>query len=89
MKAELTLSKDEVAAMIAANMILEITPVSTSLYIFDRSDERLVKLGKEILKIAKSADPYRYLRNRFASIAVYLVDFAFLLYTVFRFHIHK
>jgi hypothetical protein len=69
--------------MIAANMIVEITPKMTSLYIYDRSDDKLVKLGKEILKIVQSNDPYRFFRNRFVSLAIYLVDFAFLFYTVF------
>jgi hypothetical protein len=71
------------SAMMAANMIVEITPNSNSLYIFDRSDERLVKLGKEIMQIIRSRDPYRYLRNRFVSLAVFIIDFAFLFYTVF------
>lgn len=71
------------SAMIAANLILDIQPNTCSLYVFDRADEKLVKLAKEIKKVLRSRDPYRFFRNRFTSIAVYVVDFAYLFYIIF------
>lgn len=71
------------AAMIAANLILEIQDRTYSLYVFDRADERLVNLAKEIKTILKSSDPYRFFRTRLTSILIYAIDFIYLVYIMF------
>ena len=71
------------SAMIAANLILDIQPNTCSLYVFDRADEKLVSLAGEIKKVLRSRDPYRFFRNRFVSILVYIIDSAYIFYTIF------
>lgn len=71
-----------VTTMMAASVIMEITPSMYSLYIEDSQNQKLKELMKTIQGIVRNRNIFRFFRNRFISIFIFLADFLLLLYVL-------
>ncbi len=70
------------ATMVAANLVLEISPEYYSLYVADSADENLKDLVRDIKAIVRNRNIYRFFRNKAVTAAVFAVDFLLLGYIV-------